>query len=805
MMKNPHVVALTALLLCGPVFTQEAAEAQFAKEEADFNKQATRTLMQFASFARGKKVQTREKEAYDLVIASYDENNARARKALGFRKVKGEWQEGPPDKRPVWLDKANNKQRYQVVQKWYDTRKKLGKLHRERGLALFHDETGANVARGGLHLRQAILYDPFDREAHLALGHEEQGGYFGTPDQLAFIQRMKETETTALMLAKKDYEVEPIDAIPEALAKTGYSFHGARSRHFTIFTRGSQQDADDCAMWAERALEFFEYVAGKKAARRAKNTMNAWGWIGFVWTQTEMKKFEEMNPKLARGEEAQGMGNVIWRQGQKTVQVATKLTPAAMHDFLIAHVFRYGLYGLNDALIEGVVHASTWFLKSTCMTRFGTTPKGTASSPQIALPEGANWWLRKMRDDATAGTDMPINGVPRTPFWKFHNDARLKSWSFMTWAMARYPDDWVKFIVAVPSDKIPFPKEVDEAGEKVFGKPLVEVEAEWREWASGRGITAAATGYGPPLLPEQPNDEELDGLTRLNKLRELAKSVPFIGEKGTTEGFKSLPPCDLDAEASMACQKHAEFVGEHPEHHKWPEAHEEDPAKEGFTPQGMRAGLRSVIIFSTGGTLEAEHSIDQWIGTVYHRFPLLQYNINRIGFAYAEGSEADVIVLDMGSMEEPRTPQAEQAYRWIPWPADGMKNVPRVFAFTEHPNPLADVGLDFDDQKDTGYPVSLQMSRLVATQITEATIELYEAKKRGRKLEKGDKVPCWVHTPFEPLNKRMEDRSVLFVIPKEHLKANTTYLAVATVKPIAPRPIEWSFTTGSQGQGLGKR
>ena len=57
-----------------------------------------------------------------------------------------------------------------------------------------------------------------------------------------------------------------------------------------------------------------------------------------------------------------------------------------------------------------------------------------------------------------------------------------------------------------------------------------------------------------------------------------------------------------------------------------------------------------VIGQDPGRTLDPTDSIDQWIGTVYHRFPLLEPRIRRIGFAV----EGNVCVLDMGSLEEPQ-------------------------------------------------------------------------------------------------------------------------------------------------------
>jgi hypothetical protein len=301
-------------------------------------------------------------------------------------------------------------------------------------------------------------------------------------------------------------------------------------------------------------------------------------------------------------------------------------------------------------------------------------------------------------------------------------------------------------------------------------------------------------------LPERPNPEQVEGLQRLNQVRRLC----------------GLPECDLDAEATIACKEHALYLAKYPEHHKWPEAHEQNPAKEGFTPRGMRAGLRSVIVINATG---AEDSVDGWLGTVYHRFPLLEYNINRIGFAFEER----MCVLDMGSLEEPRDPDKEQKYMFARFPFDGMKNVPLAFHAHEFPNPLGDQPADQQDDEKIGYPVSLQFSHTAALQILDGSINLYELKRstkltpvaghdsrdehteRAKKIQvEGKRVDAYEHTPKTPMLKRMELKDVVFLIPKVHLEPNTCYGVVATLQTKnGEDTMAWSFTTGDQRRGLG--
>jgi hypothetical protein len=816
--------------------TVVAAQDDLARKEAELSKSAAGILANFARSAASQKVATRAKQAYDLIVDHYEPDNAAARTALGWRKQKGQWEQLPPDKRPKWEDKANNEQRYKVVDEWTKTARKLGDLHRVLGLELVK---GENLARGSYHLERAVAYWPLDKEAHLALGHVEADGFFGTEEQVAFVKRMRLIETTALQLAKKEFTAEALalDGMPEELKRLGLEFHGAKSENFTIWTRGTQENADNCVKWSERALEFMTWLCGEEQAKRRafKPRMKTIAWWGFVWTTKEREDFLLKNKEIWAGkslDEAKTFANISWKSAQGPAMVLMKLTPAQMHDTMIAWVFHLGVgAGANAALLEGLHHAATWYLMATSITTFGALPEGTQGRKELALPESTNWWLRKMRDDATAGADWPLNQVPRERLSSFRNDVRVKSWSFMTWVLARHPDQWLEFFTKVPADKIPFPEEIDKVGETAFGRQLAEVEADWREWARGDSGVASATGYGPPLLPEKPNKIELAALERMNQVR-ATKSAWVLTPQPVVEGLpppklsrtegslQPLPPTDLDAEASMACEDHARYLTRWPkEHLKWPEAHEENPALDGFSPRGMRAGMRSVIVW-TESDRDAEwarDTVDGWIGTVYHRFPLLMHNIFRFGYSFVNENGYSIGVLDMGSLEEPYDPAT--APMVVAWPPPDMKNVPLQFHGIEHPNPLGDQPENEQDITRTGYPVSLQLQREYARTLIASAISLYEVKGRGKvpakhcmpegdlhawRDRRGEPVPMWNHTPAEPLLKRMEEKEVVFGIPKAHLQKNTTYQVEVRLVADGNDPLYfvWEFTTGTQDEGL---
>lgn len=837
--------ALAACALLVPLQTSLAQDIAAAEEA--LARKAISTLSSFAGRAKSAEVGQRAKQAFDLVL-QYDPDNGRARKELGFRKRGDGWEEQPPEKRKKWRDEAKYEDRFKIAELWFETTQKLAELHVD--VAQKAVEAG-NEERASYHFDKAIYYDPMQEAAHTALGHKRGKGFFGTEEQIAFVERMRALETTAIEIARKDYKVEAIPqdqmpeelvrltkAIPDWMRRPHFDIHGARSEHFTVWTRGTQENADNCVKWGERALEFGIHILGEKRAKQLRFVERASQqikWYGFLWTAREREEFLKANPNVWQKEgsvdRAKEFANNMWQSKQGFACMLNKTAPVQMHDSMIAYVFMYGLClnPRNAGLGQGIIHAATWYMQSTSISQWGARPEGTVTDRELQLPESTTWWLRAIRDQATSNQDAPLDLLPRERLSRFRNDVRLKGWSFMTWVWAAYPDKWLDFYLSMKNDPVPFPEDVYKAVEEAFGKPIEEVEAEWREWARGDSGVAAGTGYGPPLLPERPSEAEVAVLEHLNKVRaqELAFSFPTEEGADIRDGhFHGLPPCDLDAEATMACEAHAHFLARWPEEHlRWPEAHEENPALEGFSPMGMRAAMSSVIIHTErkAGESFAVGSVDGWLGTPYHRFPLLEHNIKRFGYSFIYENDMTIGVLDMGSLQEPYDPQA--APKFVIWPFNNMKDVPTAFHGREQPNPLYDQPADQQDITKTGYPISLQLQQELARRLVDADIELYESRG-GRKFpernfcaetskhfkewadrvggKNAEPVPIWVHTPRVPLNKRMEVRDVVFALPKEHLSPNEDYQVRVKlhIEPYEPLWFIWEFKTGRQREGL---
>ncbi len=843
-----RLVPFLCLLALSPDLTRAQAPAPASapaapsKDEQDLIKHCVGALTTFAGVAKSQKVGQRAKQAFDLVLL-YDPNQSQARSELGYKKEKDQWVALPPEKRKKWVDKATYEGRFKVMDAWAKTAVQLGELHRKLGLKL--KESG-NLERATYHLEKAIYYNAMDKEANLGLGYKEGPGFYGTDTQIAFAKKMKEVETYAIQLAKKDYPVEAIplermpaefvtltESVPDWMKKPNFDIFGAKSEHFTVWVRGTQKNADDAVRWGERALDFGIYLLGAERAKKLRfveRASQAFAWRGFVWTPREREEFLKANEHVWKGsakslDEAKRFRNNNWQAKEGSATIVSMLAPVQIHDSMIGNVFQYGfVYNRNEGLGEGLIHAATWYMQYTSVTRFGADPEGSVTK-ELDLPESTNWWLRAMRDQAMSNQDWPLNQVPRERLSRFRNDTRLKSWSFMTWVMAAYPDKWADFFVSLPDPqkKVPNLEEVEALGLEHFGKKLEEVEAEWREWARGDSGVAYGTGYGPPLLPERPSKEELAVLDRLNAVRATNLAYTWGKDQQPNEGqFHGLPPCELDAEASIACEDHSRFLAKHPaEHLKWPEAHEENPALEGFSPRGQRAAMSSVIVHlnAVAGIEFARDSIDGWLGTPYHRFPLLEHNIKRFGYAFIVENELSIATLDMGSLEEPYDPAA--APKLIAWPPPGMKDVPTSFHGREQPNPLEDQPENEQDITKTGYPISLQLQREVAAQIADSGIQVFEcrgggktpashvARKNTQEMKEWTdrckkEVPIYVHTPTIPLNRKVEIRDVVFALPKERLEPGKHYQVQVKLQMGSNDPFYfiWEFGTGTQAEGL---
>lgn len=295
--------------------------------------------------------------------------------------------------------------------------------------------------------------------------------------------------------------------------------------------------------------------------------------------------------------------------------------------------------------------------------------------------------------------------------------------------------------------------------EEALGLKLIDFESDWREWIlPPRNSIADRLDRQERRLTkdERVTLDHLEGL-RVRALADLYKDM-----------WRKVA---LDDELSAGCKAHAEYLVSNPTQAlAWPDAHEEYADKPGYSPRGAWAGSNSVIAPGCEGPKQA---IDAWMGTFYHRLPLLDPGLRRVGW----GKAGEMCVLNAGTLVYPES-------RWyaVAWPHARMRKVPVSFR-PELPNPVPG-----QDQSKWGYPVTLQVGRFGDHGVdVEVAMELRCGSERGPLVE------CWFSTPGVPTNPRLAPRRTFCLIPKQTLKGNQMY--TVTAKVAGGETLVWWFHT----------
>ena len=247
-------------------------------------------------------------------------------------------------------------------------------------------------------------------------------------------------------------------------------------------------------------------------------------------------------------------------------------------------------------------------------------------------------------------------------------------------------------------------------------------------------------------------------LRELNRLR--AACIPEELE---------VPPLTLEDSLSDGARLHALYLEKNPEQAvAWPDAHEEYADREGFTPEGAWAGAHSDVF---AGIRSPEAALEGWMGTFYHRLPLIDPGLMRIGWGFEEG----FAVIDVGSLSAP----PDRAWK-VAWPYDGMSGVPTTFSGPELPSPVPDA-----DQSEWGYPITLQVGIPPEDEAGPVVMRLLQGK---------DEVECHYSTPENPTNPVSAPKGAYCLIPKRHLLEGKPY-TVQVEWPASGKKWSWSFRT----------
>jgi len=298
--------------------------------------------------------------------------------------------------------------------------------------------------------------------------------------------------------------------------------------------------------------------------------------------------------------------------------------------------------------------------------------------------------------------------------------------------------------------------------EDALGRSMNEFDHCWKVW----------------LLEHRPGlCQELDALAQGRSPREEEKLLACLNalrqKAWNEESLGAYPRLAVDRTLSGGARAHAAYLDANPDEAQlWPNCHEEYTDLEGYSAEGCWAGLHS-LIWPGAFKAKPEGAVAKWMATFYHRLPLLQPGLFRVGW----GAGKRNAVLDAGTLVLPD----DRPYA-IFWPYHGMARVPCRFA-PEMPNPVPG-----EDQSAWGYPITLQvyLGGSEPRYAMKLFVELHGTV--------GDEVDCFFSTPAAPTNPALAPANAFCLIPKNVLERRTAYRVVARDLRNNDEMI-WCFTT----------
>ncbi len=486
-------ILLAATALFGLLQSSLPAQASAALDprRVEINEQMTTEMVAMARNAAAKKAFTLSREIANLVIAHYAPDNGAARKLIGQRKLRGEWQKNT---RAVLRDDAVRPRQLSSLQgKWGQLKKRAGMLHRSLALALVAE--GAKNDQTHPELELALVFIPNDRACHKALGHHGLDDFWGSAEDVTFAQRMRDIRQKASELAQVEHQATelPESVMPIELKRMGIPMYGAKSKRYTYWVSDSFESAANLTTWAERCHDFLAHLLGpKQELVRA----DSWRWHVVLRTVDERDTFLQKSPSTTGPftyEQARlfaGIGFALEGGGRAS---ATWHEQNLDSDHAVANTTKRHLLGeRNEGLGEGFMHVTTWLLCGSTWTYFADLPKTTTGGENMS--RDAKGWLERLQQQIEDGEDQPLRIVPRERIDNFRDKTRLKSWSFMFWLLASHPDKWFPLIDAMSVPDLS-PEQVDQEFKKAFKMPIEALEQQWRSWARRGSELGKASGW----------------------------------------------------------------------------------------------------------------------------------------------------------------------------------------------------------------------------------------------------------------------------------------------------------------------
>jgi uncharacterized protein YkwD len=286
----------------------------------------------------------------------------------------------------------------------------------------------------------------------------------------------------------------------------------------------------------------------------------------------------------------------------------------------------------------------------------------------------------------------------------------------------------------------------------------VSARVDGRPWQYQGSFTTGRAGMKSSALPKDRDGAARAVLEQVNGYRKQA----------------GLEAVALDPILTRGCREHADYLVRNADKPATQGlgGHDEDPKLPGSTEEGRKAGAAADIAFD----VEPAEAVPAWMSTLFHRLPLLDPNLRRIGFAADRGENSGwVVVMDVS--------RGKGSDRPVLFPAAGQKDVPVAYHAGERPDPIPQ-----STDRKAGYPVTVRFPPTVS--VRDVRARLADADGRG--------VPVWVSTPEKTVDRDLQRNSVC-LIAKQPLRAGSTYTVTVSARTDGDEWKQtWHFTTAGR-------
>jgi len=408
----------------------------------------------------------------------------RAMKGLGFEKQRGEWVQKeilPPkdEGTPAQVAEARKKPddgKLKDYTRCADRCRKLLDATRKAGTELEQRQAASDL----------LYYAPDDAEARKLRGHIKDGD-----DWLPDFAKTWRDQGRKLM--EKGSFGDVLEGEDEQAKLIGATFWRRQSELLVVRTSVDETRAKmmhrAVQVNTQRAMELlaikeFPFGPGRKYTLTQVNTTEQWEAM-----LTKVLKLEgdtlEFNRKLAGTYTREPVG--FMTRASVDASADDMIGNSTVIQILVNH---RGKGGDNPPwLTTGWGYLVTSQALGTTQTlRYTLDTQGQTSSSRNIIPEfskkgGTPELLREVAlHDVTFSKDMPLAALLLLKVNDIDQSAAAKSFSLMEFLFQSYSDQTRKWLSAAPAAD----KERVQELEQAFGKPLADLETEWRQWVLAR-------------------------------------------------------------------------------------------------------------------------------------------------------------------------------------------------------------------------------------------------------------------------------------------------------------------------------